>query len=349
MKILYGAQGTGHGHLVRAGSMVRRLRELGHEVECLISARDPGTLWGLEDLEPFTALRGFTGSAERGRVLLFKSIANLRIGRFFRDVRAFDVSGVDLVVTDYEPVSGWIARHNDLPSVGLGHLYAFRKPLPLPGRTRPAQALVGRFAGIYTPVRHAVGLHWHHFGHANLPPTISPEVRSSDEVDPNKVLVYLPGEDEADIVSALTPQSRHRFVVYRPIAVPRQVDNLFFEPYDRSKFLADLATSGSVLSNASFTLPSEALHLGRRLMVKPIARHPEQYLNSRCLRALGLAHVVHEIGERELGAWLDSDPPRAMNYPDVTDLLARWIDGGDFEQTRDLVERAWRRVDWRPQ
>jgi len=218
----------------------------------------------------------------------------------------------------------------------------------LPGTTLPAQLLVGRFAGLYTPVRQAIGLHWHHFGQANLPPTISPEVRSGARVDPDKVLVYLPGEDEAETLAALKAHTRIRFVVYRPVPEPRQEGNVRIEPYGRQGFLADLADAGGVITNAGFTLASEALHLGRRLLVKPIRRHPEQYLNGRSLRALGLGAVVEELAARHLEAWLDSEPPPAMNYPDVTGLLARWIHGGDWERTTDLVEEAWSLVDWRP-
>ena len=348
MRILYGVQGTGHGHLIRSASMVRQLRELGHDVHCLISGRDPKTFWGVDHFAPYTALRGFTGTVRKGGVKLFESIGRLRIRRFFRDVAAFDASGFDLVVTDYEPVSGWIARRNKLPSIGLGHLYSFRGRLPLPGVTRPAQLLVGRFAGIYTPVRRAIGLHWHHFGGPNLPPTVGPEVRSADSVDDKKVLVYLPGEDEAATVALFQQCAGHQFVFYRPVEEPRQVGNVLLRPYDRQDFLADLAESGGVIANAGFTLPSEALHLGRRLLVKPIRSHPEQFLNGRALRLLRLGTVADQLSHSVLERWLGSEPPVAMNYPDVTSHLARWISGGDWDRIDRLVEQTWNDVQWRP-
>lgn len=348
MRILYGVQGTGHGHLVRSAAIVRQLRELGHDVHCLISGRDPETFWGVEQFAPYTTLRGFTGTVRKGGVRLFESIARLRIRRFFRDVAAFDASGIDLVVTDYEPASGWIARRNKLPSIGLGHLYSFRRRLPLPGVTRPAQLLVGSFAGLYTPVQRAIGLHWHHFGHANLPPTISSEVRASERVDDRKVLVYLPGEDEEEAIALFRSLPQHRFVFYRPVDEPREAGNVLVRPHDRREFLADLADAGSVMANAGFTLPSEALHLGRRLLVKPIRSHPEQFLNGRALRLLSLGMVADRLTAPMLERWLDSEPPVAMNYPDVTRHLARWISGGDWDRIDRLVEQTWNEVEWRP-
>lgn len=348
MRILYGVQGTGHGHLVRSAAMVRQLRELGHDVHCLISGRDPDSFWEAEQFAPYTALRGFTATARGGGVRLVESVARLRIARFFRDVAAFDASGIDLVVTDYEPASGWIARRNKLPSIGLGHLYSFKKRLPLPGVTRPAQLLVGSFASLYTPVTIAIGLHWHHFGHANLPPTVGPEVRSGERVDERKVLVYLPGEDQEETVTLLRRLPSHRFVFYRPVDEPRQEGNVLLRPYDRRDFLDDLADAGGVIANAGFTLPSEALHLGRRLLVKPIRSHPEQFLNGRALGALGLATVADRFTHSLLETWLDSDPPSAMNYPDVTHHLSRWISGGDWNRIDRLVEQTWNEVEWRP-
>jgi len=348
MRILYGVQGTGHGHVVRSASMVQRLRELGHEVHCLVSGREPGAIPGIDAFAPYTAVRGFTGTVGGGGVRLLRTVGQLRIPRFFRDVRELDGSRFDLVVTDYEPVSAWIARRHRLPSVGLGHLYAFRRPMRLPGPTGPARGLVAAFATVYTPVRVAVGLHWHPFGGRNLPPSIPPEVRSSPEVDPGKVLVYLPGEAEEEIVALLERLPRVRFVVYRPVERPIERGNVALRPYDRTSFVADLADAGGVLSNSGFSLPSEALHLGRRLLVKPIRRHPEQYLNAAALRALGLGTVVRRLTVDALRAWLDRPPADPMNYPDVLGPLARWIDRGDWESMDELVEETWSQMSWRP-
>ncbi len=344
MKILYGVQGTGHGHLMRSAAMVRRLRELGHQVHCLVSGRSPAELPGIEQLAPYTALRGFTAAARGGRVRLAESAARLRIPRFFRDVREFDASGFELVVTDYEPAAAWIARRNRLPSIGLGHLYAFQRRQPLPGWTLPAQIVVGRFARLYTPVRIAIGLHWHHFDGPNLPPTIAAEVRSAPEVRPDKVLVYLPGEQQEEMVRLLNRLPRTRFVLYRPITAPAERGNVELKPHDRAGFLADLADASGVITNAGFSLPSEALHLGRRLLAKPIRRHPEQFLNGRALAALGLGTVTDRLSPDIIDSWLDTPMPEPMRYPDVVRHLADWIGRGDRQRLDELVERTWDEV-----
>jgi UDP:flavonoid glycosyltransferase YjiC (YdhE family) len=47
MRILYGVQTTGHGHLVRSTPIIRQLRERGHRVDVLPSGPRPAARTGL--------------------------------------------------------------------------------------------------------------------------------------------------------------------------------------------------------------------------------------------------------------------------------------------------------------
>ncbi len=353
MRILYGVQGTGHGHLVRSAAMVAGLRSRGHEVHCLLTGRSSAAFADAEIRTSHTLLEGFTGQAAGGRVQMLRTLGRLRVVRFLRDVRSFDASGFDLVLTDYEPVSAWIARRCRRPSIGVGHLYAFHGRLRLPGRTWPARRMLRLFGPAYTPVRTAVGLHWHRFGGANLPPTISPDVIAAARAGPpadvgDRFLVYLPAESEQSIAALLGRLPQHRFVAYRPVPEPVERGNVSIRPYDRAAFVADLSACSGVITNAGFSLVSEALHLGRRLLVQPIRRHPEQFLNGRALTALGLGTVVERLTAAAIESWIDTPAPDPMNYPDVTGRLIDWIDEGAARPVDDLASEAWREVSWQP-
>lgn len=354
MRILYGVQGTGHGHLVRSAAMVAGLRSRGHEVHCLLTGRSSAAFADPEIRASHTLLEGFTGRAAGGRVRVLQTVGQLRFARFLRDVRGFDASRFDLVLTDYEPVSAWIARRCRLRSIGVGHLYAFHHRLRLPGWTGPARLLLRMFAPVYTPVGTAVGLHWHRFGGSNLPPTISPDlVAAALETRPGgdgegKVVVYLPAESEQSIVSLVGELKDHRFVVYRPVPAPVERGNVSIRPYDRTAFIADLVACRGVITNAGFSLVSEALHLGRRLLVQPIGRHPEQFLNGRALERLGLGSVVKRLAPETIRAWLGGPEPQPMDYPDVTRSLVDWIDGGAARPVGDLAAEVWSQVSWKP-
>ena len=48
MKILYGVQATGNGHISRSREVIRQLKDMGHDVQVILSGRDPSLLWEME-------------------------------------------------------------------------------------------------------------------------------------------------------------------------------------------------------------------------------------------------------------------------------------------------------------
>ncbi len=77
MKILYGVQATGNGHISRSREVIRNLKNLGHDVRVILSGRDPSLLWDMEVFEPFDAFRGLTFITARGEVKYFATACNL--------------------------------------------------------------------------------------------------------------------------------------------------------------------------------------------------------------------------------------------------------------------------------
>ena len=53
MKILYGVQGTGNGHIARARAMSKCLAEAGMEVEYLFTGRDESKYFCMEQFGDF--------------------------------------------------------------------------------------------------------------------------------------------------------------------------------------------------------------------------------------------------------------------------------------------------------
>ena len=60
MKILFGIQGTGNGHLTRSGIIIKLLRSKGHEIDVIISGRKKDKLWGIQDLKPYNVFDGLS-------------------------------------------------------------------------------------------------------------------------------------------------------------------------------------------------------------------------------------------------------------------------------------------------
>ena len=86
MKILFGIQATGNGHISRSREVVHRLRARGHEVKVLFSGRDPSGLKEIDVFTPFEVRRGLTFQTSRGRLQYLKTAFTLNLPHFYRDI-----------------------------------------------------------------------------------------------------------------------------------------------------------------------------------------------------------------------------------------------------------------------
>jgi uncharacterized protein (TIGR00661 family) len=338
MKILYGVQATGNGHISRSREVVRNLKDLGHEVDVLLSGRDPSGLWGIDMFRPFSVYRGLTFATSRGRICYLKTALNLNLFEFYRDIRCFNASAYELVVTDFEPLSSRIAKRAGLPCIGIGHQYAFLHDIPRSKANPVSRSVLRTFA----PADHPIGLHWHHFGQPILPPIVPATLRNDRWTRPNKILVYLPFEEPSDFVPLLEQFVDHEFYVYAKWPNASDSGHLHLRPLSREAFLTDLAESNGVMTNAGFELVSEALYLGKRVLVKPLKNQLEQESNAMALAGLGLGTAVSRLRAEVVAQWLNGPPNRPIAYPDVARLLAEWITARKWHDVAGLAEKSWR-------
>ena len=336
MKILYGLCGTGYGHVCRSREIIRRLKQRGHDVRVIFSGGAPQL--NVEDFEPFVVYRGFTFVTARGRVRYLKTALQVNLLRFYRDLGSLDASDLDLVITDWEPISSRVARRRGIPSIGIGHQYAFVFRIPT-ARGNPLARFVLRR---YAPADYPIGLHWHHFDFPILPPIVPDGLRRKDCSGDRKILVYLPWEDSERVSRELRAIRTHDFYIYHPECKrPSDEGNLHLRPPSRAGFLDHLEQSRGVICNAGFELPSEALHLGKRLLVKPLKGQMEQESNALALSLLGLGTSVRALSAEAVGDWLDGSEITPTGYPNVADELVRWIESRRWDDGASLARSLW--------
>ena len=209
MKILYGVQATGNGHITRARVMAPLLRSAGADVTFLFTGRPWQALFDMEVFGDFEWRPGLTFRTETGHVEYLKTAFHNNLLRFVLDVRRLDLQAYDLVITDFEPVTAWAARLRGVRAVGIGHQYAFELPIPRTGDDFLARNVMKYFA----PASIGLGLHWHHFDQPILPPIIEtpPDPESVAE---DKILVYLPFEEARATGRLLQGFTDFQFYVY---------------------------------------------------------------------------------------------------------------------------------------
>lgn len=339
MNILYGVQGTGNGHIARSRAMALAFAKVGARVDFLFSGRSPEAYFSMEAFGTYQTRRGLTFASHHGKIDPLQTAIQARPLQLLREIRELDVSGYDVVINDFEPVSAWAARQQQVPCIGISHQNSFRYPIPAAERGLFDQLLVRYFA----PCDQQIGLHWHHFGQPLLPPVVHldmmPQPLTGGAAQPKSVLVYLPFEDLADIIlqlQALAPQS---FVCYHPVQqLVEHRDNVLLQPLSHQHFMQDLLKCEAVISNAGFELPSEALTLGKKLLVKPLAGQFEQQSNANTLVRLGLASRLHQLDSAEIALWLNAAPAAPVRFPCVATALVDWLIAGKWQQQGSLAE-----------
>jgi uncharacterized protein (TIGR00661 family) len=340
MKILYGVQATGNGHITRARALAHEFTKTDVNIDYLFTGRPAEKLFDMSPFGDFRCLPGLTFFSDNGQINYTKTILRNRPVRAITDICSLSVEDYDLVITDFEPITAWAARLRGVPSLGISHQYSFQYNIPKAKNTWLSDTIIRYFA----PAKEYLGVHWHHFSQPILPPIAMPIIQANMEND-NKILVYLPFLPIPKISKTLALFRKHQFYIYCDCSSPRDLDNLHLRPFSRTNFQQDLATCSSVICNTGFTLISEALQYGKRILSLPLKGQGEQLANAEALKELNLATIINSFEAKTLKAWLNtSDNNNTMsgvNYPHVAEHIVKWIIGGMQESKEELATRIW--------
>ncbi|WP_111978047.1 MJ1255/VC2487 family glycosyltransferase [Algibacillus agarilyticus] len=340
MKIFYGVQGTGNGHISRARIMAKQFAKMNISVDYLFTGRPADKYFDMECFGDYQTRNGISFTSANGRVQHFETLRNLKLATFIQDVKSLDLSGYDLVLNDFEPVSAWAARKQNVKCMAISHQASFLRPVPTKGLTWLDSVILQHFA----PSDIQLGVHWYHFGYNIIPPFIEPMVQN--ETSSNKIMVYLPFESLDYVTSILTGLSDYEFCCYHPDAQNLVLDNIEFKALSRETFKFDLAASTGVIANAGFELSSEAISYGKPLLLKPLNGQFEQKSNAHTLSLLGLADVLPDLDMDAIETWLQKRDAGKVVFPSNPDVFAEWIIAGDWSNTKALKDKLWADVEF---
>lgn len=339
MKVFYGVQGTGNGHITRAREMAKAFAEAGVEVTYLFSGRDAANYFDMEIFNGYQALTGLTFHTQNGDVSYLKTAFHAHPINFIKEVKVLDFSGYDLVISDFEPVTAWAAKLRKKKVLGIGHQYAFNHRIPREGGDLIAESVMKYFA----PTRQNIGLHWHHFGQPILPPIIATLEPPPDYVA-NKIVVYLPFENPDEVIRLLVPFKAFDFMFYTSAPVASPSEHIRIRALSRDGFHNDLYDCAGIISNAGFELVSEALQLGKKILVKPLHSQLEQISNAAALKQLGYGRIMNDLDAKAIAHWLQNPHRVRVTYPNVAQILVRWMLNGMPPIDEDFIESSWSAV-----
>ena len=299
--LIYALNGGGRGHLSRALAISETLRRRGHEVIfCCGGAKavleKHGEIIEVPALEQ--VIYNNRGSfAQTVRRNLKPFALGFDVPRL---VDALQTYKPDLLISDFEPFATLAAELMRLPTVALNRQQVVTEArYALPYKFR-ASAFLTRAAVRYLAPKNPERILLPTFSplelkHPQRATPIAPIVRDSVKRQTPRqgehLLVYYNHEDSAALLEVLA-QIKHTFVVYRssPVTSPVPANVLLKHP-SAGTFEEDLAACRGVLCTAGFNLISEALFLGKPLLVHPNRRFFEQTLNALLLERHALGHA----------------------------------------------------------
>ncbi len=339
MRILYGVQGTGNGHITRARLLCSALQQQGIDVDVLMSGRT-GLAPKVAEFGDYRRVKGISFHHHQGRIDRWATLKQLSLARFAKDVRQLDLSGYDLLINDFEPVSAWAAKRQGLTSLSISHQAAFLYDIPSKEMGLWNRLLTRYFA----PCEYNLGVHWCSFNQSIIPPLVANLEHLSNN---GSILVYLPFESLAQVCQLLARFTGYQFICYHPdVKQAEKRDNIQVQPIAREGFIEHLSACAGVFCNAGFELPSEAMAAGKKILVKPLFGQFEQLSNAYTLQSLGLAQVAESLEPYILDGWLQQDRSEPVHYPDVAKILAEKIHNQQWQDLTTLTRQMWQQVSY---
>ncbi len=242
--------------------------------------------------------------------------------RFLKEVRKFPIDKYDLIISDFEPVTCWSSYLRNKKCFGLSNQSATLHPLaPSPKTIDPLGKLILEY---YAPVSIGYGFHFKPLSEKIYTPVIRKQVRDLVVTDQGHYTIYLPSYDDEQIIKHLKKFGNVKWEVFsKHNKHPVNLKNITIRPVTGKTFLDSMAASSGVLCNAGFGTASEALFLGKKLLVVPMKTQYEQHCNAAMLKSMGVSVMKslkskhHEI----LDYWIVGGKSVSVDYPDQTEKI----------------------------
>ncbi len=280
MKILYGIQGTGNGHLSRSSKVINKLKNIGCEVDIVVS----GTYHQIDiPHEIKYNLKGFSFRYnEDGSINKLRTFLSSNFLEFLRDVK-IKLNEYDKVISDFEPITSWASKIQSVESYGISNQYSFlSKKLPRPENKKYLdEFIIKNFA----PCRQYFGLSYDTYDDFIYTPIIRDDIIKNTSTKKDHYVVYLTNKNVLSYLKILNHFAKIPFYVFtNEVKKTHIYRNVRILPIDKNSFLTHFLDCQGVITNSGFQTTSEAIYLNKKLMTIPINGQYEQELNSNLLK-----------------------------------------------------------------
>ena len=322
-RIVYGLSGEGSGHSSRAAEIIPFIEGLGHEVKVVSYDRGYNNL--KDNFDVFKN-EGLHIASLDNKVSVVKTFTdNLkRLPDGHRTLQLlrkeiFKKFDPDCVITDFEPMTAYLANHYNFPLITIDNQHRIRyMKYDCPSYLRKDQLITENIIRAMVPRPDVSLVTTFYFGDVKnertflFPPILRERVLNLEPHKGEHILVYLTSGFES-FIEKLKKFKREQFIVY---GYDRSDEdgNILYKPFSKSGFLKDLASGRAVMGTAGFTLITESIHLRKPYLAVPMLGQFEQELNAILLDKAGFGMNLRKVRDEAVGFFL-------YNLPDYSEKL----------------------------
>lgn len=325
MKILFGIQATGNGHITRSIELYNLLKEHPdlEQMDVLISGDNSSVEVPFPICYQFKGLTFSYG--KKGRISIINSFRKTSWLSFWKALFTIPFKQYDLIISDFEPITLWGARLFGVKSVGLGNAYSMQsKNFPKMG----FNAKLTKYGSkLMCPAKEKVAMHFKKFDEYIFNPIIRKEILEAKPTDENFFLVYLISFTDEELMNVLQEIrfSKYRFVLYSKQATKQyQFENITVKPINKETFTKDIIRCSGVITAGGFQTAAEALHLGKKLFVVPIKSQIEQLANAKVLAEMGVT-TSKELNPFLIKHWIENAHPTQFLFENELKQMMDYI------------------------
>lgn len=316
MKILYAIQGTGNGHVSRAKEIIPLLSKYG-KLDILVS----GTQADIELPQQLTyKFHGFSYIfGKNGGIDYWKTLKQVKLFRFLKDMRSIPLTEYDLIINDFEPLSAWACKLKNKNCIALSHQASFlSKNTPRP---KNKSFLMEQILKYYAPTTTQVGFHFDRYDKFIYTPVIRSEIRALKPVNKGHYTVYLPAVDDKILLEHFHKLKDVKWEVFsKHQKTPYRYANVLVKPIQNESYNKSLESCAGLLTGGGFEGPAEALYLGKKVLLVPMPDQFEQVCNAEAAKRLGVS-VINNLSDNffnKLKKWVEEEKPIKVDFPDET-------------------------------
>ncbi|SFI33741.1 glycosyltransferase family protein [Planctomicrobium piriforme] len=301
MRIVYGCNSQGQGHLSKAAVLVPLLEARGHDVRVISSGHQPPSIYHfrwhrhLPGL-PYVLIGGKTDyrkTAEgwfRTLPRTWRALQELQ-----RMVREFQP---ELIISDFEPLTGSPFLSPGCEVVSMCRQVALLDPdVPLPECENFQRQIAGTMIRIYTMgATRLFGFHYSPASYRCLPPVVREDLLTTPVTAGKHLFIYNYHHTGSGNLQRMLDWSQKRGVPIRAYGFPGEIargqhGNVLMQPSDRHQMLLDMASCRAAIVTSGVMTPLEAFLLRKPVITVPLEDQWEQYTNAWQMEQAGMAKM----------------------------------------------------------